>query len=107
MPGVLTACTTTQNVKTMGLKQEAIIAIDILFEPDATMLQHAKAVNARLLKVCAKGFALDAMCRSHITLLQRYVRTADLDKASAAAGNVLKGKDNRLDVEGIQMLLPP
>src|SRR4029453_3231277 len=66
-----------------------IAAIDIALEPDATMLQHAEAVNARLLKVFPKGFALDATHHPHITMLQRYVRTADLDKVYAAADKVL------------------
>jgi phosphoserine phosphatase len=69
----------------------AVTAIDILLEPDATMLKHAKAVNARLLKAYPKGFALDAAHRPHITLIQRFVRTADLDKVYAAAGKILAG----------------
>ena len=56
----------------------AVTAIDILLEPDATMLRHAEDNNARLLKVFPKGFALDATHRPHITVIQRYVRTADL-----------------------------
>ncbi len=70
-------------------EQSTVTAIDILLEPDATMLRHAEAVNARLLKVYAKGFALDATHRPHITLIQRFVRTRDLDKLYAAAGRVL------------------
>jgi len=35
-----------------------ITAIDILLEPDATMLEHCKADNARLLGVYPKGLAL-------------------------------------------------
>jgi hypothetical protein len=69
----------------------AVTAIDILLEPDATMLKHAETVNARLLKAFPKGFALDATHRPHITLIQRFVRTADLDKVYAAAGKVLAG----------------
>jgi hypothetical protein len=69
----------------------AVTAIDILLEPDATMLQRAEAVNARLLEVYPKGFALDATHRPHITLVQRFVRTADLDKVYAATGKVLAG----------------
>jgi len=53
------------------------------------MLQHAEAVNARLLRVYPKSFALDATHRPHITMIQRFVRTADLDKVYAAAGQVL------------------
>jgi hypothetical protein len=67
----------------------AITAIDILLEPDAPMLRHAEANNARLLKVYPGGFALDAAHRPHITLIQRFVRTADLDKVYSAAGKVL------------------
>jgi len=70
-------------------EQNAVTAIDIALEPDATMIQHAEAVNARLLEVFPKGFALDASHHPHITMLQRYVRTADLDKVYAAAGKVL------------------
>ena len=70
-------------------EQTPVTAIDILLEPDATMLRHAEAVNARLLKAYPKGFALDATHRPHITMIQRFVPTADLDKVYAAAGKVL------------------
>jgi hypothetical protein len=65
-----------------------VTAIDILLEPDATMLRHAEAANADLLKVFPKGFALDAAHRPHVTMIQRFVRTADLDKVYDAAGKV-------------------
>jgi phosphoglycolate phosphatase-like HAD superfamily hydrolase len=71
-----------------AVEQTPVTAIDILLEPDATMLSHAEANNARLLKVYPQGFALDAAHRPHITLVQRFVRTADLDKVYAAAGKV-------------------
>ncbi|HEU0037762.1 MAG TPA: hypothetical protein VFR76_00665 [Verrucomicrobiae bacterium] len=74
---------------TPSAKQNSITAIDIALEPDATMIQHAQAVNARLLKAYPKGFPLDASHHPHITMLQRYVRTAELDKVYAAAGKVL------------------
>jgi haloacid dehalogenase-like hydrolase len=70
-----------------------VTAINILLEPDATMLRRAKANNARLLKVFPQGFALDATRRPHVTLLQRFVRSADLDKIYAAAGKVFAGTD--------------
>src|SRR6266576_4015960 len=66
----------------------AVTAIDILLEPDATMLQHAQVVNDRLLKVFPKGFALDATHRPHITLVQRFVLTENLDKVYGAVGKV-------------------
>ena len=65
-----------------------VTAIDILLEPDATMMQHAEAVNARLLAVFPKGYSLDATHRPHITMVQRFVRTADLDQVYDAVGKV-------------------
>jgi phosphoserine phosphatase len=73
--------------------QSPVTAIDILLEPDAAMLRHAEANNARLLAVFPKGFALDAAHRPHITLIQRFVRTADLDKVYTAASQVLSHAD--------------
>jgi hypothetical protein len=73
--------------------QGTVTAIDILLEPDATMLRHAEANNARLLAAYPKGFALDEAHRPHITLLQCFVRTADLDQVHAAVGKVFAGAD--------------
>jgi len=66
-----------------------VTAIDILLDPDATMIQHAEAANARLRKDFLKGFALDTTHHPHISCLQRYVKTADLDKVYEAVGKVL------------------
>jgi len=71
-------------------QQSPITAIDIALEPDATMVHHAEAVNARLRSVFPKGFSLDATHHPHISMLQRYVRTADLDKIYAAASKVFE-----------------
>ena len=70
-------------------QQSPVTAIDILLNPDQSMLQHANDANARLLKAFPKGFALDAAHTPHITMLQRYVHTANLDKIYVAVGNVL------------------
>ena len=77
------------HAEAFGAEENQVTAIDIALEPDATMIQHAEAANARLLKVFPKGFRLDATHHPHISMLQRYVRTADLDKVYAAAGKVL------------------
>ena len=82
-----TGCATAQPTATATDKND-ITAIDILLEPDATMVQHAQAVNERLLKVFPKGFSLDASHRPHITLVQRFVLTENLDKVYAAVGKV-------------------
>ena len=72
-----------------GAQENPVTAIDIALEPDATMIQHAEAANARLREVFPRGYALDATHHPHITMLQRFVRTADLDNVYAAAGEVL------------------
>ena len=66
----------------------SVTAIDIALEPDATMMGHAQADNARLLKSFPKGFALDATHHPHITMLQCFVRTADLEKVYSAEEKV-------------------
>jgi 2'-5' RNA ligase len=70
-------------------EQSPVTAIDIALEPDATMMKYARAANARLLKAFPKGFALDATHHPHVTMLQQFVHTADLDKVYAAANKVL------------------
>jgi hypothetical protein len=77
------------------MESSPVTAINILLEPDATMLQRSEANNARLRGVFPKGFALDATHRPHITLLQCFVRTADLDRIYAAAGKVFAGTNLR------------
>jgi hypothetical protein len=88
--------------------QNQVTAIDILLEPDATMLQHAEANNARLLKVYPQGFALDAAHRPHITLIQRFVRTDDLQKVYAAAHQVLAAANvNAMKLEAFKYYYAP
>jgi hypothetical protein len=70
-----------------------ITAIDILLNPDAAMIEHAHAANVGLRKNYPKGFALGEAHASHITVLQRYVYTADLSKLYAAAGKVLANEN--------------
>ncbi|MCJ7640927.1 MAG: haloacid dehalogenase-like hydrolase, partial [Desulfobacterales bacterium] len=89
-------------------EQAPVTAIDILLEPDATMLQHSEANNSRLLKVFPNGFALDATHRPHITMIQRYVRTADLDQVYAAAGKVLaRANVNAMKLEAFKYYYIP
>jgi phosphoglycolate phosphatase-like HAD superfamily hydrolase len=88
--------------------QTGITAIDILLEPDATMLEHAAANNARLLGAFPKGFALDASHRPHVTMLQTFVRTADLDQVYAAEGKVLAAANvNAMRLEAFKYYYAP
>ena len=66
-----------------------VTAIDTVLEPDATMVQHAEAANELLRQDFPKGFALDATHHPHISCLQRFVKTKDLDKVYDAVDKIL------------------
>ena len=67
---------------------DKLIAIDILLEPDQTMIGKATAVNARLRGNYAAGYELDATHAPHVTLLQRFVRAKDFDAVTTALAKV-------------------
>jgi hypothetical protein len=69
--------------------QHPVTAIDIVLEPDATMIQHAEAANAGLLKNFTKGYSLDAGHKPHISVMGGYFYTTNLDKVYAATAKVL------------------
>jgi hypothetical protein len=70
-------------------QESQLTAIDIALRPDATMCKKAIAANSRLLKDYPQGFALDASHNPHITVLQRYVKTDDLNKVYEVARQVV------------------
>jgi hypothetical protein len=70
-----------------------LTAIDVLIDPDEQAIERARKINARLLKSLSQGWALDDTHKPHITTLQRYVRTADLEKVYAAVGELLADTD--------------
>jgi hypothetical protein len=69
-------------------KQNDVAAIDILLDPDATMIQKATAANAKLLQNFPKGYTLGGAHAPHISVLQQFVKTGNLDQVYAAADNV-------------------
>ena len=69
--------------------QSTITALDIVLEPDSTMIQHAQTANAGLLKNFPKGYALGNEHAPHISVMGGYVYTAKLDELYAASGKVL------------------
>jgi len=87
--------------------QNPSTAIDILLEPDATMLRHAQANNARLLKVFPKGFELDEAHRPHITLVQRFVRTEQLNQVYSAAEVLVDANVTRMQLEAFKYYYTP
>jgi hypothetical protein len=66
-----------------------LMAINVLFEPDAATVARAKGLNARLLASYPSGFALDAHHAPHITILQRFVPSADLEAVAQAVRQVV------------------
>ena len=72
-----------------GATQNPITAVDIVLEPDATMIQHAQAANAGLLKDFPKGYPLGDDHAPHISVIGGYFYTANLDEVFAGASKVL------------------
>jgi hypothetical protein len=71
------------------LTQNPVTAVDIVLEPDATMIQNATAANAGLLKNFPKGFSLDDEHTPHMSVIGGYFYTANLDQVFAGASKVL------------------
>lgn len=73
-----------------------LTAIDILINPDENTVGRARVVNARLRQSVPRGFELDATHLPHITILQRYARTADLEKVYEAIQKTIAKTDMSL-----------
>jgi hypothetical protein len=70
-------------------EDHAVTAIDIALNPGATMVRRAEKANAELLNNYPEGFKLDASHHPHITIVQRFVNSADLEKVYDATNRVL------------------
>jgi len=92
------------------MSDRSVTAIDIALKPDRTMVRRARADNDRLLKAYPGGFPLDATHRPHLTMIQQFVRSADLDKVHAAADAVFAAKSRaswRLTATGYYYIPSP
>lgn len=79
--------------------QSDTIAIDILIEPDATMMEKAGEWNERLRSQLPQGFELDAAHAPHITLLQTFVSRGDMDAILEAVSET----SSRFKMEALKM----
>jgi hypothetical protein len=79
-------------------QQTPVTAIDIALE---TMIDAAKAANARLLKSFPKGFSLDETHHPHISMLQQFVRTDDLEGVRGGERGSRQGEADDVDLEGV------
>lgn len=84
-----------------------LIAVNVLLEPDAATKALVAELNAELRggaapdagRVSGGAFAFDGTHLPHVTLLQRYVRSADLEYVFAAVGSAV-GAPPGADVGG-------
>jgi 2'-5' RNA ligase len=67
-----------------------ITAIDVLLNPDEVLVGRAQTVNVKLRADNPDCFAFDTHHIPHITVLQSYVRTTDLDKVFVAVDSLVK-----------------
>jgi len=87
-------CKAETDALALGFQSSSIAAIDILLDPDKSMLGSAKVYN-ELMRKNYEGpgsFALDAIHNPHITVLQCFVKTNDLEKVYAAVAKVVKNE---------------
>jgi acid phosphatase (class A) len=92
----------------LGYQASSVTAIDVLLKPDATMLEHAAAGNERLRTVYPNGFTFDAAHAPHITMLQCFVRTADLEELYAAEQKVFAAANvNAMKLEAFKYYYAP
>jgi hypothetical protein len=68
---------------------QELIAIDVVLEPGAALVEHTRDVQQLLQKDYPAGHALGATRTPHITLVQRYVRAMDLQPIERAVAKVL------------------
>jgi len=61
-----------------------LTAVDIMIQPDPVAIARARAVNARMPLSIPAGITLDDTHLPHITMLQRYLITENLEQAYAA-----------------------
>ncbi|MEI7501323.1 MAG: 2'-5' RNA ligase family protein [Bacteroidota bacterium] len=79
--------------------QSKLLAIDILLDPDQTMIDSAKVFN-NLMQQDYSGpgsFALDAAHSPHITVLQCFVAASDIEKVKAAVTKVVNSEKPETD----------
>jgi hypothetical protein len=81
--------TAPDQVGISNAQQNLVTAVDIVLEPDATMVQNAQAANAGLLKNFPSGFTLGNEHAPHMSVIGGYFYTANLEAVFAAASKVL------------------
>jgi len=73
--------------------QEDFVAINVALNPGDVMVAHANAASAAMRADYPDGFEFDQTHIPHITLVQRFVRAADLEQVYGALESVLREED--------------
>lgn len=68
-----------------------LTAVDVLVLPDEESAQRLHALNRRLRAGHPEGYALDRTHAAHVSLLHRYVHSAEIEPVLEACGRVLTG----------------
>lgn len=87
---------------------DTLIAIDVLLQPDPTLIDKSTAVNARLRENFPTGYEIDASHAPHITLLQRFIREKEINAVTATLAKVLiseRPTDLRLKTKGYDYVI--
>jgi hypothetical protein len=91
---------------TPAATQNPITAVDIVLEPDATMIQQAQAANAGLLKNFPKGYTLGDEHAPHMSVIGGYFHTANVDEVFARRKQGIGRREgDEMEVDGVQVLL--
>lgn len=94
----LTGCQNSKNQKAEKTSErpvetsvnDEILAIDILLDPDTTMLNYSAVYNKRLKQNYSEGFELDESHRPHITLIQAFVKKSNLTSIENVLRQLIK-----------------
>ena len=70
-----------------------LTAIDVLIDPDDARYRACPYGQRRVAQSLPQGWALDDTHKPHITMLQRYLLTADLDKVYDAVEKIIAETD--------------
>lgn len=70
---------------------DGLTAVNLLLVPDRRTCDQARALNGELRRDLGWGYAFDETHQPHVTVLQRYVRRADLARGLAAVGAAFDG----------------
>ena len=82
-----------------------LTAIDVLLTPDEIIVKKALEINKQLMEEYPNGFKLDESHIPHISILQNYVRTKDLEKVYKAVEKVITSENiTSLQLKAVKLI---